>query len=149
MDLPSIQEIVQVTREGANREKLTVKKRSSITRFFFTVYVPYKPWKIGVNREKIGTKPWKNRHQKSTIFSPFVFHRLRVLESLELCDIQNFMIDWSCIVGLHIGFAFWSFFLFAVGLLETPKPWRHQSRRKVGRHEIQQIPESSSKMSQK
>ena len=30
-------------REGANREKLTVKK-SSITRFFFfTVYVPYKP----------------------------------------------------------------------------------------------------------
>ena len=31
-------------REGANREKLTVKKRSSITIFFFfTVFVPYRP----------------------------------------------------------------------------------------------------------
>ena len=55
-------------REGANREKLTVKKIINNEIFFFTVYVPYKLWKIGVNREKIGTKPWKNRHQKSTIF---------------------------------------------------------------------------------
>ena len=30
-------------REGANREKLTVKKLISITRCFFTVCVPYKP----------------------------------------------------------------------------------------------------------
>ena len=62
-------------REGVNRENLTVKKLISITRFvfFFTVYVPYKPWKIGVNRKK------KDRHQKSTIFSPLVFHRLRLL----------------------------------------------------------------------
>ena len=67
-------------REGANREKLTVKKLIDNEMFFFTVYVPYKPWKIGVNREKIGTKPWKNRLQKSTIFSPLVFHRLRLLE---------------------------------------------------------------------
>ena len=67
------------TREGANREKLAVKKIIN-KEIFFTVYVPYKPWKIGVNREKIGTKPWKNRHQKSTIFSPLVFHRLRLLE---------------------------------------------------------------------
>ena len=68
-------------REGANREKLTVKKLiDNEMFFFFTVYVPYKPWKIGVNREKIGTKPWKNRHQKSTIFSPLVFHRLRLLD---------------------------------------------------------------------
>ena len=64
-------------REGANREKLTMKKLIDNEIFFFTVYVPYKPWKIGVNREKIGTKPWKNRHQKSTIFSPLAFHRLR------------------------------------------------------------------------
>ena len=48
--------------------------------FFFTVYVPYKPWKIGANREKIGAKPWKNRRQKSTIFLPLVFHRLRLLD---------------------------------------------------------------------
>ena len=35
--------LARVSREGANREKLTVK-RSSITRCcFFTVYVPYKP----------------------------------------------------------------------------------------------------------
>ena len=68
------------SREGANREKLTVKKIINNEMFFFTVYVPYKPWKIGVNREEIGTKPWKNRHQKSTIFSPLVFHRLRLLE---------------------------------------------------------------------
>ena len=32
-------------REGANREKLTVKKIISITRCFFTVYVPYKQCK--------------------------------------------------------------------------------------------------------
>ena len=25
-------------------------------------------------------KPWKNRHPKSTIFSPLVFHRLRLLD---------------------------------------------------------------------
>ena len=31
------------TREGANREKLTVKKLISITGCFFTVCVPYKP----------------------------------------------------------------------------------------------------------
>ena len=30
-------------RDGVNREKLTVKKIISITRCFFTVYVPYKP----------------------------------------------------------------------------------------------------------
>ena len=30
-------------REGANREKLTMKKLISITRCFFTVCVPYKP----------------------------------------------------------------------------------------------------------
>ena len=31
------------TREGANREKLTVKKLIDNEIFFFTVYVPYKP----------------------------------------------------------------------------------------------------------
>ena len=67
-------------REGANREKLTVKKIINNEMLFLTVYIPYKPWKIGVNREKISTKPWKNRHQKSTIFSPLVFHCLRLLE---------------------------------------------------------------------
>ena len=30
-------------REGANREKLTVKKIINAWRCFFTVYVPYKP----------------------------------------------------------------------------------------------------------
>ena len=68
-------------REGANREKLTLKKIINKEMIFFTVYLPYKPWKIGVNREKTGTKPWKNRHQKSTIFSPLVCHRLRLLDT--------------------------------------------------------------------
>ena len=31
------------TREGANREKLTVKKIINNEMFFFTVYIPYKP----------------------------------------------------------------------------------------------------------
>ena len=61
---------VSTGREGANREKLTMKKIISNEMLFFTVYVPYKPWKTL-------RKPWKNRHQKSTIFSPLVFHRLR------------------------------------------------------------------------
>ena len=65
-----------VTREGANREKLTVKKIINNEMFFFTVYIPYKPWKIGVNREKIGTKPWKKsapkiHHFFTVSFSPF------------------------------------------------------------------------------
>ena len=47
-----------------------MRKIISITRCFsFTVYVPYNREKLCVNRE--------NRHQKSTIFSPLVFHRLR------------------------------------------------------------------------
>ena len=35
--------------------------------FFFTVYVPYKPWKIGVNREK-------NRHQTVKKSAPKIHH---------------------------------------------------------------------------
>ena len=31
------------SREGVNREKLTVKKIVNHEMFFFTVYVPYKP----------------------------------------------------------------------------------------------------------
>ena len=52
------------------------EKDHQITRsFFFTVYVPNKPWKAL-------RKPWKNRHHKSTIFSPLVFHRLRLLDGI-------------------------------------------------------------------
>ena len=47
-----------------------MKKLISITRCFFTVCVPYKPWKTL-------RKPWKIGTQKATIFSPLVFHRLR------------------------------------------------------------------------
>ena len=44
-------------REGANREKLTVKK-SSTTRFFFSPFMSLiNREKLCVNREKIGTKP--------------------------------------------------------------------------------------------
>ena len=88
-------------REGANREKLTVKKLIDNEMFFFTVYVPYKPWKIGVNREKIGTKPWKNRHQKSTIFSPLVFHRLRLLELRPSC--AKITLQWLHRICQHLG----------------------------------------------
>ena len=92
-------------REGANREKLTVKKLIDNEMFFFTVNVPYKPWKIGVNREKIGTKPWKNRHQKSTIFSPLVFHRLRLLEerAVPMLACQDY--DWREEAGWRGGHA--------------------------------------------
>ena len=55
-------------REGVHREKLTVKKLISITRCFFTVCVPYKPWKTL-------RKPWKIGTQKATIFSQLVCHR--------------------------------------------------------------------------
>ena len=34
---------IGVVREGANREKLTVKKIINNEMFFFTVYIPYKP----------------------------------------------------------------------------------------------------------
>ena len=62
-------------REGANREKLTVKKIISITRFFFTVYVPYKPWKTL-------RKPWKIGTKNSPFFSSLDFHRLRPVEPI-------------------------------------------------------------------
>ena len=45
-----------------------MKKLISITRCFFTVCVPYKPGKTL-------RKPRKNRHPKSHISSPLVFHR--------------------------------------------------------------------------
>ena len=49
--------LAEVAREGANREKLTVKMIISITRCYFTVYVPYKPWKKTLRKPwKIGTK---------------------------------------------------------------------------------------------
>ena len=55
-------------REGANREKLTVKKIiNNEMFFFFTVYVRYKPWK---NRRK----PWKNRHQTVKKSEPKIHH---------------------------------------------------------------------------
>ena len=47
-----------------------MKKLISITRCFFTVCVPYKPWKTLRKPGNIGT-------QKATIFSPLVFHRFR------------------------------------------------------------------------
>ena len=66
--------------------------------FFFSPFMSLiKPWKIGVNREKIGTKPWKNRCQKSTIFSPLVFHRLRLLEfSAFLMYLVALSCLWEC-----------------------------------------------------
>ena len=47
--------------------------------------------------KKIGTKPWKNRHQKSTIFSPLVFHRLRLLDwkFQSRSEILNFFNLWA------------------------------------------------------
>ena len=75
---------VVLHREGANREKLTVKKLIDNEMFFFSPFMSpvLNREKIGVNREKIGTKPRKNRRQKSTIFSPLVFHRLRLLDCI-------------------------------------------------------------------
>ena len=69
------------TREGANREKLTVKKLIDNEMFFFHRLCPLQTVK---NRRK----PWKNRHQtvkkigtkNPPFFSPLVFHRLRLLE---------------------------------------------------------------------
>ena len=55
------------SREGANREKPTVKKIINNEMFFFTVYVRYKPWKIGVNGEK-------SRHQTVKKSAPKIHH---------------------------------------------------------------------------
>ena len=67
-------------REGANREKLTVKKLIDNENLFFHRLCPLQTVKNRRKPWKIGTKPWKNRRQKSTIFSPLVFHRLRLLD---------------------------------------------------------------------
>ena len=69
-------------REGANREKLAVKKLISITRCFFTVCVPYKPWKTH-------RKPWKNRHPKSRHFFTVSFSPFSILMKYALKIIQE------------------------------------------------------------
>ena len=98
------------SREGVNREKLTVKKIINEEMFFcfFTVYVPYKLWKAL-------RKPWKNRHLKSTIFSPLVFHRLCPHENhpkMPIWDPQNEFpgIPW---IGLFLG----------ISILFSRTPW--------------------------
>ena len=65
-------------REGANREKLTVKKIINNEMFFFVFF--FSPFMSLINREKLCVNREKNWHQKSTIFSPLVLHRLRLLE---------------------------------------------------------------------
>ena len=55
------------SREGANREKLTVKKLVDTEMFFFHRLCPVKPWKIGV-------KPWKIRHQTVKKSAPKIHH---------------------------------------------------------------------------
>ena len=59
-----------LTREGVDREKLTVKKIINNEIFF-------SPFMSLINHEKLCVNREKDRHQKSTVFSPLVFHRLR------------------------------------------------------------------------
>ena len=61
---------IMMSREGANREKLTVKKIINNEMFFHRLCPFINREKLCVNREKIGTK-------NPPFFSPLVFHRLR------------------------------------------------------------------------
>ena len=56
---------------GVNREKLTVKKIINNEMFFFTVYVPYKPWKALRKPWKIGSKNPPFFHR--SFFTVYVF----------------------------------------------------------------------------
>ena len=63
----------QASRGGANREKTNREKDHQYRDVFISPFMSLiNREKLCVNREKIG--------QKSTIFSPLVFHRLRLLE---------------------------------------------------------------------
>ena len=60
--------------------KTNREKNHQITRCFFS------PFTSLINREKLCVNRDKDRHQKSTIFSSFVFHRLRPVDfRREMC----------------------------------------------------------------
>ena len=73
------------SREGANREKLTVKKIINNEMFF-------SPFMSLINRERLCVNREKSA-PKNSIFSPLVFHRLRLLE----IRIYGFCLDIAAI----------------------------------------------------
>ena len=98
-------------REGAHREKLTVRKLINNEKYFFHRLCPLWTVKNWRKPRKIGTKPWKNRHQKSTIFSPLVTPDVPQSE----VTATNFYDSGGSLgeeLGEELGEIFWAFSCF-------------------------------------
>ena len=70
----------EFTREGANREKLTVKKIILFCSPFMSLI---NREKLCINREKLCVNREKSAPKNPPFFSPLVFHSLRLLDSQE------------------------------------------------------------------
>ena len=132
--------ILTAYREGANREKLTVKKLIDNEMFFFHRLCPLQTVKKSApNREKIGT-------QKATIFSPLVFHRFRLFKlhnlyshrifdsfarsSENFCGFFLFEFAWQFCIEKWWGFLVCELFF----PLQSPGSPRGGNPRKMGRN---------------